>query len=216
MNYLQILLYVNIFFIGVIAVFAVQHAIAHFRHHSEEPKAHEPQPPKLNLPQDVKEHLLEASKEHFEKILNKSADELEKDLKQTVAVLNERLTKMGTEIVNDEMRRYRMDLDSLRKQTEANISNAQTEINQHQTDLKSKIDAKRTELEANLEKEIAAEKQSLIAQIDTKVSDAVTSFLLETLGHNVDLGAQSEYLLSVLEEHKAELIKGLDDETETS
>ena len=58
----------------------------------------------------------------------------------------------------------------------------------------------------------AAEKQQLIAQIDTKLADAVTSFLVETLGHNVDLGAQSDYLISVLDEHKAEFTKRVTDE----
>jgi hypothetical protein len=49
----------------------------------------------------------------------------------------------------------------------------------------------------------------LAAQLEEKLSDAVSSFLLEALQHSVDLGAQAQYLTTVLEEHKAELIEGV-------
>jgi hypothetical protein len=44
------------------------------------------------------------------------------------------------------------------------------------------------------------------------LADAVASFLIETMQHNVDLGAQSTYLTTMLEEHKTELTKGIIDE----
>ena len=58
-----------------------------------------------------------------------------------------------------------------------------------------------------------AEKQRLLQQIDTKLADAVASFLMETLQHNVDLGAQSAYLTAMLEEHKTDFAKELSDES---
>jgi hypothetical protein len=60
--------------------------------------------------------------------------------------------------------------------------------------------------------EVAAERQALIQQMETKLADGVASFLTETLQHNVDLGAQTAYLTAMLEEHKDELTKGLKDE----
>jgi F0F1-type ATP synthase membrane subunit b/b' len=213
-TFLQIFLLVNVFLIGAIFATALRHAYAHFRPHPHEiEKPHQPKAPSVQLPAEVRDHLLQTAQANFQSVLDHSNAELEHDLKTTVAQLNSRLEKMGVDIVNDEMRRYRMDLDQLRKQTEANISGAQTEIVQHQTDLKSKIDQRRAELEAKLEEEIAAEKQLLIQQLDTKLADAVASFLSETLGHNIDLGAQSAYLTSMLEEHKNDLIKGISDET---
>jgi hypothetical protein len=56
---------------------------------------------------------------------------------------------------------------------------------------------------------VAAEKQKMIELMDTKLADAVGSFLVETLQHNIDLGAQTAYLTAQLEEHKAELVKGV-------
>jgi len=47
----------------------------------------------------------------------------------------------------------------------------------------------------------------MVAQIDTKLTDAVTSFLNETLQHNVDLGSQTDYIIGMLEEHKDTIAK---------
>lgn len=210
-SFLQVLLLINAFVIGAALATALHHAYAHYKSRTGK-KPQSPPEQTVHLPPDVREHLLETTKAHFQKIIDHSANELENDLKVTVNQLNTKLEKMATEIVNDEMKRYRMDLDQLRKQTEANISGAQTEINQHQSDLKDKIDQRRKELEAKLEEEIATEKQTLTSHLDTKLADAVASFLGETLGHNVDLGSQNTYLVSMLEEHKAELIKEISDE----
>ena len=77
---------------------------------------------------------------------------------------------------------------------EAELTKAQTK----QTELY-------TQLEANLTKEMETKKQFMATQLDTKLADAIGSFLTETLGKNVDLGAQGAYLTAMLEAHKEEL-----------
>jgi antitoxin component of RelBE/YafQ-DinJ toxin-antitoxin module len=72
-------------------------------------------------------------------------------------------------------------------------------------------------IKARIDQELTAERQKLVTQIDTKLADAVASFLNETLQHNVDLGGQTEYLLSMLEEHKADFIREVgSDETKSA
>jgi hypothetical protein len=213
-SFLQIALLVTFFLIGALSITAIRHAYAHFRpQDSEGERQHRMPPQPIELPNEVKELLLKSTQAKFHSILNHSAAELEYDLKTTVSKLNNRLDKLSSEIINDEMKRYRMDLDKLREQTEDNINTAQTEISEHQIELKEKINEKRIELEAELTKEMEAEKQVLVQRIDSKLSDAVASFLIETLGHNVDLGSQNAYLTAMLEEHKDEIIKGVTDET---
>lgn len=211
-QFLQIFLLVNIFLIGVVTAIAVQHAFAHFRPRPPEANKPHPIPQNAHLPFEVRKHLLEAAQTHFETVLDRSAAELQHDLTTTTAQINKQLERLGTEIVNDEMKRYRTSLDDLRKQTEATINSAQAEIAEHQSELQAQLTQKQTELEAKLTEEIAIEKQHLAQQIDTKLADAVASFLIETMQHNVDLGAQSTYLTTMLEEHKAELTKGITDE----
>lgn len=219
---LQIFLYVNIFAIGALAVLAIQHAHAHFR-----PDAHkETQPtpePEAALPQAVKRRLLRAAETQYQTILDRSAADLQHSLQATSIDLTKQLNKLGSEIVHDELQRYKQTIDQLRQKAEEGLGGAQDEITAHQAELKAKLDERHKELEAKLEEQhqqrvadlqarLEAEQQQVISQIDTKLADAVASFLTETLQHEVDLGAQTAYMTAMLEEHKAELVKKVSNE----
>lgn len=98
----------------------------------------------------------------------------------------------------------------------ATLRNRETELAEHQTALEVELTdrqqahvAKQSALEAQLEQEMASRREAYIKQIDTKLTESVTSFLVESLGQHVDLGAQTAYLTSLLETHKQELIEGL-------
>jgi hypothetical protein len=202
-TFLQLFLFFNIFLIGAFATVALQHAIAHFRPKPREPeKPHNPPAAQGgHLPPEVKERLLEESQTKFQHVLDRSASELSRDLEGTTSQLNKQLERLGTTVTSKEMLRYQQELDRLLKQAETTITEAQKDLTKHQDDLKAKM-----------AEEIATEKQRLIQQLDTKLGDAVASFLIETMGHNVDLGAQNSYLISMLEEHKAELTGRVSDE----
>jgi F0F1-type ATP synthase membrane subunit b/b' len=150
----------------------------------------------------MRERLAKESESKFQDALNQSATELQASLGSTAAQLDQLLKQLGAEIVGNELERYRVDLGQLRKQAQADIGTVRTEVEAH-----------KAELESQLQQEIGAEKQRLIQQIDTKIADAVSSFLLETLQHNIDLGAQEAYLHSMLEEHKADFIQEVADES---
>lgn len=222
--FLQIFLVVNIFLIGALTAIAIQHAYAHFRPRPLDAEKPRPRPAQnAHLPFEVRRRLLMTAETRFQSVLDRSADELQHDLKTTAAQINTQLGRLGSDIVRDEMKRYHEGLDQLRAQTEAIIGSAQAEIASHQADLVAKLNdrqaeqeaslsARRIELEVKMTDEIASEKQQLASLVDAKLGDAVASFLVETLQHNVDLGAQSTYLTAMLEEHKSELVKGIKDE----
>lgn len=205
MPYLQIFLFVDVFFIGVLATIAVRHGFAHFnlkklglpKGHTTSQGGH--------LPPAVRERLLEEAQADFQSVLNHSAKELQKDLEGTATEINKLVEKMGTEAVASELERYRAQLVKLTEAAEEKIGGAGAEIAEHQQNLKAK-----------LEEEMAAEKQRLLAQIDTRLADAVSSFLIETMQHDVDLGAQTAYITKMLEEHKQEFTKGVADEAANS
>jgi hypothetical protein len=209
----EIFLFANIFLVGVVAAIAGQHAYAHFKPRPpvvKEPPL--PPPQTVHLPPEIRERLVHAAQVSFEAVVQRSAVELDDKLNATSIQLDKQLRRVGDEIINDEMQRYKQRLDELRNWTQNSMSGAEKEMAQHQADLKAKLAARQAELEAKLNEDIAAEKQLLVEQLDTKVGDAVTSFLIETLQHNVDLGAQTPYLTAMLEEHKAELVKEVKDE----
>ena len=197
---LEILLIITCVAIGALAVIAVQHALAHFRpqeHDAEHVHAHVT-PQGGHLPPAVREQLLADAKKDFERVLRQSALELSQDLQSTATEIKQKVQELGTDAVAKELENYRAKIAELQQQTETTVGTMHQEITSHQEDLKAKM----TEA-------VAAEKQHMIEQMDTKLADAVTSFLTETLQHEVDLGAQTTYLTKMLEEHKAELTKGV-------
>ncbi len=211
-TFLQLFLLLNVFLIGALTATAVRHAYAHFRPVHPETKKLRPTEQGAHLPALVKAQLLQAAQVKFQAVLNRSADELQHDLKATSIQINKHLEKLGTAVVTNEMHRYSGLIDQLRKQSAATAVGGESKIAEYKAELRTKLDERQAELEAKLTDEMMTEKQRLIQQVDTKLADAVASFLVETLQHNVDLGAQSAYLTAMLEEHKAELSKGITDE----
>lgn len=200
-SFLQVFILLNVFLMGILATIAWRHAYAHFRPHDDGDK-HQAQHPKgVRLPPEVKERMLQESQKQFQDTLDKAAAELERDLKDTSEQLNKEFEKLKSDITNSEAERYKTMLEELRKHAETAISESKTEMAEHQTAIKAKMD-----------EEVAAEKQRLIEQIDTKLADAMASFLTESMGHNVDLGAQSPYLVKLLEEHKDDFKRRVADE----
>lgn len=208
--FLQIFLLVNVFIIGILTAVGVRHAYAHFRP-TKETSRPTPQTLDVNLPAATKEQLLKEANDKFHDVVDHSAYEFQHSLRATATQLNTQLEHLGGEIVSNEMNRYRLSLDELREQAKAAFVTAEGEISTHQAELEKALDERRKQLEAKLSEEIAAEKAKLIKQMDTHLSDAVVSFIIETLGHNVDLGAQTAYLTSVLEENKEQLKKEVTD-----
>ena len=208
---LQIFIFTDVFIMGILVVFAGRHLYEHMvDHHKIIPPAGTAAKPALPLA--VRERLMHKAETDFQTALDHSVNELQRELATTITHLNKQLEQLGSSIIKTEMSRYQYDVDQMRRQADGASAKAQAEIDQHQTELKVKLAMRQSEMEAELEAKIKAEEASRLQEIDTKLSDAVMSFLTETLGHEVDLGAQSQYLLKTLDEHKDELKKGISGE----
>jgi hypothetical protein len=201
---IQALIFLEVFVMGMLVAIAARHAFAHFKLFGHEPeKPTLPLLPSEPLPDAVKERLFHASQAEFQAVLSQFADTLQHDLSATTKQVDNLVKQLATEIVGDELERYRMQLGKLHEQAEVDMGSIRAELDSHKAELKAKMTG-----------ELEAEKQRLVKQIDTKLADAVGSFLQEALQHNIDLGEQSAYLVSVLEEHKADFIKEVADEAE--
>jgi len=60
-----------------------------------------------------------------------------------------------------------------------------------------------------MERQLAAENKHLVEKFDTKIGDVVASYISESLGSGVDLGAQMQFIVSNLESHKEDIKKDL-------
>ncbi len=198
---LQVFLYIQVFLLGVVAALAARYAYYAFFKHPRHPSAEERQPSvhsyiDLELPAEVKQRLLHDSQVKFEAAVKDSAAHLQHDLEASSADISSLIKRLAADVVEGELKSFHEQLKELQQQTESEMGGIRTEITKHQQ-----------ELEAKMAQDVELEKQRLVKQIDTRLGDAVASFLLETLQHNVDLGNQNSYLVSMLEEHKPDFIK---------
>ena len=217
MTALQIFLLINAFLIGVAVTLAIHFWLAH--RHAQKPTKQQAVP----LPAATREKLVKQAEENFQGIVNRSALQLQHDLGATGSQLNKLLEKFGTEVLDDEMKLFRSNVADIRAATQSALAGAQDEITTQQTailqslatrqtELDAKLAARQTELEGQLEAGLAEEKARLTEQLQHKLNDAVLAFLLETLGHEADLGAQADYLIATLDANKEQLIKGVNSE----
>jgi hypothetical protein len=199
--FMQLFILFDVFVIGLVTTEIIHHAYAHYHPQKSESKKTMTHPTSNNVPAAIREHMLEASKDQFQTVIDHSADLLQHDLKTTAEEINKLVIKLATEIVSGELESYRLEFSKLQDQAKTAMGSVKEELAGHEDEIKAKITA-----------EFEAEKQRLLTQIDTKLGDAVISFLTETLQHNVDLGSQSTYLMELLEEHKADFSKEVTDE----
>lgn len=242
---LQLILLINVFILGVVIALTIRH----FLDHGKKSDSHG------TLSDSMKQQLADAAQKEFKTALESSGAALKNDMNTTAKELNRLLGTFGGDILNDEMRLFRENLENIRKKTEAETGNThaqiashqaelemelakrrgelQKQIEQHQSaleqtllrlqseietslakrqsDFQQKLDAREAALDVNLDQQIAKERELLQKQIDTKLGDAMSSFLINSLGTNVDLGAQTPYLLQLLESHKDEFKKEVGD-----
>lgn len=212
-TFLQLFLLLNVFLIGIVTAIAIRHAYAHFKPQTHDAEhSHRTVTQQAQLSPQVKARLMKAAEMKLEAVLERSAVQFEKSLQETTIRLDRQLERLGTKVISDEMTRYNKALEDLQAHTQLSIGGAQSEIAKHQDELKAKLAERQTELEAQLTQEMEAKKEQLTRELDTKLADAVASFLIETLGHDVDLGAQSAYLTKMLDAHKDDITRGIKSE----
>jgi hypothetical protein len=191
---LQIFLYFDVFLVGVVATLVARHLYSHFHPPRHHPESHHDDLPYEALPADFREHLLKVTQANIQTMADHFSTRMQKDLNLTENRLTDLLARIGTEVIGREMERYRLELVKMHQQNQVVAKNEEDAMGQREK-----------EMEAKLNQEMIAEKQRLIQQLDTKLADAVSSFLIEAMQHNVDLGAQNDYLMSELEKHKEDL-----------
>jgi len=215
MNILDIFLLANAFLLGVVVTLAFQYGLAHRR--SQKAPARPTVDRTAPVPAAVRERIAKQAETNFQGIVNRSALQLQHDLGITGTQLNKLLEKFGSEVLDDEMRLFRANVADIRANTQGSLGAAEEQIAvqqkailetlaKRQAELDTRLSTRQAELEAELEQSFAAQKDDLTKRLNEKMNDAVLAFLLESLGHEIDLGSQADYLIATLEANKAELL----------
>jgi hypothetical protein len=120
------------------------------------------------------------------------------DLKGTSTKLSEQVSRLTTQVIEQELEAYQKTLEEVREVA----TKAMEQIH-------DAVEHQRIELRQGMEAELATEKQHLADKFDAKMGDVIASYISESLGSGVDLGAQMQFILTSLEAHKAEIRKDL-------
>lgn len=120
------------------------------------------------------------------------------DLTATSARLSEQVSRLTTSVIEEELDAYHKTLEGVRQAATEAMEQIHTAVEQQ-----------RGSLQKSMEADLAGERERLAAQFDTKLGDVISSYIAESLGGGVDLGAQMQYIVATLEAHKADIKKDL-------
>lgn len=153
--------------------------------------------------------LEQAVQSNFQTLLEQASHSFNEDLKGTSQKLNEEVSRLTTGVITNELEQYRTVLSGVREQASKTVQEIQTAVDQQRQAAQQQYQQQQLESRTKLDAYMGAERDRLLAELDKRLADIVASYLSEALGENVDLGAQSAYLVKMLEQNKEEFKKDL-------
>ncbi len=156
------------------------------------------QPKTIKVTQPTAEELEAKLKAAYETQIAASVQVFGQDLEATSARLGEQVSRLTTTVIEEELDQYHKTLEQVR----ATAAEAMEKI-------RAAVEQQRVELRQSMEADLAAERARLADKFNAKLGDVVSSYIAESLGGGVDLGAQMQYIVGSLESHKEEIKKDL-------
>jgi len=185
---------------GVIGILAVLALIQSFQLSSLKLKlvklSHLPKP--IEVSQPTAAELEVKLKAAYEAKIVEATATFGEDLKGTSTRLSEQVSRLTTSVIEEELDAYQKTLEEVRHTAVEAMDKIRTAVEQQ-----------RVELRQGMEADLAVERDKLSAKFDTKMGDIVASYIAESLGGGVDLGAQMQFIMASLEAHKDEIKKDL-------
>lgn len=143
---------------------------------------------------EFREELRNRGQLKLEKAINENAMFLKEDLQFTTTQLNEHMKQALTKALKEEFRAYREAIDDAKTNALDSIKKT------HQS-----MEELRNTLEDELRSEVAKEKQARIERFESSMAAVLNKYIIETIGSEIDLTQQSDYIFNRLEEQKDEI-----------
>lgn len=159
-------------------------------------KSAEPKVPTVTGP--TVEELEQKLKAAYEAEITKSTTVFATDLMATSAKLSEQVSRLTTQVIEQELTSYQSTLEEMRKVAGSTMDQ-----------LRANVEAQKTELKASLDADMAAERTRQIEKFQVRMGDIVAGYISESLGGGIDLGSQMNYIVASLEAHKDDIKKDL-------
>lgn len=197
MEFLQILLAINVLIV----------ALCLFWIFSLHAKLHEAMiPKKYEIDADISKvfskeeraSIKQGIEAQLEKVVKKSTKELHSSLASATDDISIKTNDMIAGLIGKEVAAYKNDLENIRSQM---LGEAKK--------LQSNIVAQEKQLKSDLKIAIEHDRQVQLDVLDRRLSDIVSSYIIESLDQNVDLGSQMKYIIDSLEANKNEIKKDI-------
>jgi hypothetical protein len=201
-NYwLLIILLVNVFILGIVIAFAVSHWHRHIR---PKDKAAE----RELLPHEVRQQIYDQARSDYEKVLRRSAVAFGKDLDETTEDLTKQLDKLGEDIMEDEMARYKSGLELLQDETQKKLGTTSAEIESHQADLRKQFAERITAMDAQLaehQREIETKLADRSVELERELAEIQANYTKRQSALEAELAEKESTLAATLKERESAL-----------
>lgn len=148
--------------------------------------------------EEFREELRNRGRLHFEKIIGENAMFLQQDLRLTTSQLNEYMKTEITKKLQDEFNKYEQSIMDAKQLAVESIQKTN-----------AAIDEQRQAMSQQVQQEILAEKQQIIARFEQNMTDIVNHYVLAAVGNQIDLNDQLDYILADLEANKHAIIEDI-------
>ncbi len=143
-----------------------------------------------------REELRNRGRLHFEKIIGENAMFLQQDLRLTTSELNEYMKQEMTRTLKEEFAKYEQSITDAKQIAIDSITKTQEAIEQQ-----------RQLLSEQLQKQFEEAKAQLVKRFEENMADIVNHYIMATIGDQIDLNDQLEYILNDLENNKQAIIE---------
>lgn len=147
---------------------------------------------------DFREELRNRGRLHFEKIITDSAMFLQQDLRLTSSQMAEHIKSVITSKLQDEIVKYVQSVEDAKNVAIEAIEKTN-----------AAIDEQRKALSAQIQAEVAAEKTRAINEFSAHMAEIVNHYILMSIGNQIDLSDQLEFILADLEKNKKDIIEDI-------
>ena len=148
--------------------------------------------------EQFREELRNRGRLHFEKIIGENAMFLQQDLRQTTTQLNDYMRAEITRTLQVEFKKYEQSIADAKQLALGSIEKTITTIEQQ-----------RQFLETQLQTQAEAQKAQIIERFEKNMASIINHYVLRSIGSQIDLSDQLEYILSELESNKAAIIEDI-------
>lgn len=146
----------------------------------------------------VRKPLLDPEKVVTPELIAEVRQAFQRELEASAKAVGKQAETASYKLLEVELEELHTSLNQLRATTKTTVDT-----------LSKEIDQQKTTIDAQVRESVETEKKALLAKLDAKFADVITAFLIESLGNDIDLGAQSAYIFKMLEASKADILKDL-------